>query len=95
MAEYYFNVALEQMVKEDMNRKSQEEACETLLESYKMGIAEWITKSGDTLLITDMTNEHILNTLKFLTSKTKKERNYLTDTWIVILRAETKKRKIS
>jgi fatty acid-binding protein DegV len=58
--------------------------------NYQKGKLHWTTKDGKRLLISNMEDSHILNTINHLKSKT--ESNLAVDEWLDVFSAEIKNR---
>ena len=64
-----------------------------MFDEYECGILNWETKAGQEILVQDMLDIHIENTLKFFEKKSKK--GILTEAWHEILTREFAKRQSS
>lgn len=62
MADYYRDEMYDQLAEEN----AREHEAEELIEDYKKGICFWKPKYGEPILIQNMTNAHIINTLSYI-----------------------------
>ncbi len=92
MADYYADIAINQMGEEEALREFDRQRAKDTLEEYTMGIATWETNAGDEIMVVEMTDIHVKNCLEFM--RKKKEKSDTTLAWIKIFRAEVIKRKM-
>jgi len=85
MADYYMDLAID--AEFELERRAKD-----VYRFYEEGTLTWKTKSGDKLLITEMSNKHIVNSINMLTKKDKYLDQY-TEAIVKILRRELKSRK--
>lgn len=69
-----------------------EEYAKSIIEDYKMGIAKWTKKDKTTILVTDMSDNHVKATLALL--KRNQSNSSILAAWIKVFNAEIIKRKL-
>ncbi len=88
IAEYYAS----HQIDDEINASSMLQQADDMMEHYKIGDLEWHPKDSKPVLVTHMTNEHVVNAHKFL------EKNDFNDPriqmWIQIFKIEKRKRKL-
>lgn len=87
MADYYADLAMTIKDEDDYFEEAQ-----LLKEEYRNGIAIWETKNGNCIKVSEMKDDHIINTYNYL--KRIAERNYLQNEWIEVFKQEIVRRKI-
>lgn len=92
IADYYRSGEIEEMGRLHAIQLLDRQKSEDIIEKYSMGIAEWETKEGEDIMVTEMTVDHVKNCLNFL--KNQKDKSNTIEAWIKIFKAECKKRKI-
>ena len=92
MADYYMDLAMEQEAKAEADRHFKREAVDTMEKYYMMGVLKWTTISGESLMVTKMTDIHITNSIEMI-----KRNDYpngdVSHKWVELLGYELKKRK--
>lgn len=92
MADYYMELAMEQECKDEADRHFEREAVETMEKKYMMGVLKWTTSIGKRIMVTKMTELHIINSIEMI-----KKNNYIqgeiSHKWVELLGYELEKRK--
>lgn len=73
---------------------------ELIEHEYEIGILEWTTNDGDTLLVQNMTDDHLINARKMIAAKLSARKlkgeetdwDYEEATWMDVFTKELKKR---
>lgn len=87
MADYYMEQYEEIYDDETFN----DEYYRDIWTKYQKGKLFWTTKAGDSMLISNMEDSHLLNTIRHL--EKKREGNLAIDEWLDVFSAEIKNRK--
>jgi len=90
MADYYYRLIDISEFEEMLRKEEMYNSCEELKRQYMIGILKWNTQHEGKVLVSKMTDSHLINAINFLK---RKEENLLTNTWIEILGWELEKRK--
>jgi len=88
IADYYTNLSLD--AESELQAKAEE-----IYEGYKKGALVWKTKNGNKILVSNMTDSHIKNSINFFSrNKDYVYRDAYTSAIIDVLKMELKKRTI-
>lgn len=91
MADYYMELAMEQDCKDEADRRLEQDAIDTMEKNYMMGVLKWKTLSGDKLMVTKMTELHLINAIQHV--KKTNNNGEISKKWIELLGYELEKRK--
>lgn len=88
MADYY----RDQDISNDIKCNSLENKADKLLHAYKLGVLKWVPEDLNPVLVTHMSDTHIVNVHKHLNKVEKKDA--VINMWIEIFGYEIIKRKL-
>lgn len=89
MADYVRLRDMGEESKEYWELQLQYKEADQIEKDYMMGNLKWSTNYGESILVSKMTEEHIMNTIKFMK---KKKSNPRREKWIEIFYIELEKR---
>jgi hypothetical protein len=91
MADYYMDLAMEQDCQDEADRHFEREALDKMDTDYMMGVLKWKTQSGVRIMVTKMTELHLVNTIEFV--KRTFDNKEFKNKWVKLLGYELEKRK--
>lgn len=92
IAEYYYDLAIEQDVKEYWDRKFEEDAIAQMEKHYMMGVLKWTTAAGEKIMVTKMSELHLENSIQMIKNNDYKN-GEISKKWVELLGYELEKRK--
>lgn len=92
MADYYMDLAMEQDTKAEADRYFEREAVDTMEKHCMMGVLKWTTISGERIMVTKMTDAHIINSIGMI-KRNDYPNGEVSKKWVELLGYELEKRK--
>jgi hypothetical protein len=89
IAEYYGRDLKREAAKEELEIERQHRVVEEMERKYLTGVLKWETQFDGGILVSKMTDQHIINTIQYLK---KKKPNYRREKWLELFYFELEKR---